>query len=111
MSEFARLGYTALALMGLAALGATPAAALATKEFVAACLADTSLDQIEGVGTKIMPKDFCACVAARIAASELTQDQVDIITKMHKNDVDDTMSADYDEAHDANDSFETECSE
>ena len=111
MSEFARLGYTALALMGLAALWATPAAALDTKEFVTACLADSSLDQIEDVGTKITPKDFCACVAGKIAESDLTQDQVDIVTKIHKNDVDDTMSADYDAAHDANDSFETECSQ
>ena len=49
-------------------------------------------------------------VAGKIVESELTQDQVDILTQVHKYEVDDTASDDYDTAISANDGFEEACS-
>jgi hypothetical protein len=108
MGTFVRLAFSGAVLVGLAS--AAHAETLNTDGFLAACVADDTLDQIEGVGTTITPKDFCACVAGKILESELTQDQVDIVTKIHKYDVEDTASDDYDTAQQANMGFEEACS-
>ena len=55
----ARLAFSGVVLAGLASVAAH-AETLNTDGFLAACVADGTVDQIEGVGTTVTPKDFCA---------------------------------------------------
>ena len=66
------------------------AAALNTANFVTACAADENVTDEPGFEDgKVTPKAYCECVAAEIVKNKLSQGDVDMLTKMHKDDISD----------------------
>ncbi|HEX2446657.1 MAG TPA: hypothetical protein VHK26_00525 [Methyloceanibacter sp.] len=89
------------------------AAALNTANFVAACSADENVTSDPGFeDSKVTPKAFCECVAAEVAKNKLSQADVDMLTKMHKDDISDADAESYPTLEDlmnANEGFEDSC--
>ena len=72
------------------------AAALNTANFVAACSADENVTDEPGFEDgKVTPKAYCECVAAEIVKNKLSQADVDMLTKMHKDDISDADAENY----------------
>jgi hypothetical protein len=89
------------------------AAALNTANFVAACSADENVTSDPGFEDgKITPKAFCECVAGEIAKNKLSQTDVEMLTKMHKDDISDADAENYPTLEDlmnANEGYEDAC--
>lgn len=89
------------------------AAALNTANLVAACSADENVTGDPGFEDgKVTPKAFCECVAAEIVKNKLSQADVDMLTKMHKDDISDADAEGYPTLEDlmnANESYEDSC--
>jgi hypothetical protein len=89
------------------------AAALNTANFVAACNADENVTSDPGFEDgKVTPKAFCDCVASEIVKSKLSQADVDMLTKMHKDDISDADAENYPTLEDlmnANEGHEDSC--
>lgn len=92
---------------------AKAAAALNTADFVAACSADENVTDEPGFEDgKVTPKTYCECVAGEFGKNKLTQKDVDMLTKMHKDDISDADAENYPTLEDlmtANEGYEDSC--
>jgi hypothetical protein len=89
------------------------AAKLNTGDFVAACGGDPSVTDDPGFEEgKVTPKAYCECVAGELEKSTLSQKDVDMLTKMHNEDISDSDAASYPTLEDllnANEGYEDSC--
>lgn len=89
------------------------AAKLTTPDFIAACSEDPSVtDDPSFEDGEVTPKAFCECVAAELEKNNLSQKDVDMLTKMHNEDISDADVEAYPTLEDlmnANESFEDHC--
>jgi hypothetical protein len=84
-----RVALGSFAALCLSAAG-TEAAEVNTADFIAACTSDISVTEDPGFEDgKATPKAYCECVAAEFANAQLTQADVDMLTKMHKEEITD----------------------
>jgi hypothetical protein len=92
---------------------ALAAAALNTANFLAACSADQNITDEPGFDDgKVTPKAFCECVAGEFAKNKLSQADIDMLTKMHKDDISDADAESYPTLEDlmnANEGYEDSC--
>jgi hypothetical protein len=103
--------FTALCLSGAGA----EAADVNTADFVAACSADVSVAEDPGFDDgKVTPKAYCECVAGQLVSNKLSQKDVEMLTKMHKEEITDEDVENYPTLEDlmnANESYEDACRE
>jgi hypothetical protein len=89
------------------------AADVNTADFIAACSADASVVEDPGFDDgKVTPKAYCECVAAELVKNKLSQKDVDMLTKMHKEELSDEDVENYPTLEDlmnANESYEDAC--
>jgi hypothetical protein len=106
---------TALGAFAVLCLCAAPAEAakLDATNFLAACAADPSITEDptfeEG---KVTTKAYCDCVAGEIEKSNLSQKDLDMLTKMHKEEISDADVESYPTLEDllnANEGYEDSC--
>ena len=84
-----RVALGSFAAICLSAAG-TEAAEVNTADFIAACNADVSVTEDPGFDDgKVTPKAYCECVAGEFAKAKLSQADVDMLTKMHKEEITD----------------------
>jgi hypothetical protein len=108
---------TALGAFAAFCLGAagSQAAALNTADFIAACSSDVSVTDDPGFDDgKVTPKSYCECVAGEFEKNKLSQQDVDMLTKMHKEEITDEDVENYPTLEDlmnANEGFEDSCRE
>lgn len=92
---------------------AAQAAALNTGDFIAACSSDVSVTDDPGFDDgKATPKDYCECVAGEFEKNKLSQQDVDMLTKMHKEEITDEDVEGYPTLEDllnTNEGFEDSC--
>jgi hypothetical protein len=92
---------------------ATAAGKVNTSDFVAACAADENVTQEPGFEDgKVTPKSFCECVAGKLDENKATQKDVDMLTKMHKDEITDQDAEAYptlDDLMNANEGYEDAC--
>jgi len=92
---------------------ALAAAALNTANFMAACSADQNITDEAGFDDgKVTPKAFCECVVGEFTKNKLTQTDIDMLTKMHKDEISDADAASYPTLEDlmnANEGYEDSC--
>ncbi len=113
----AALGAFALLLAGASEIQTNIAAAAAGKvntgDFVAACSADENVTQEPGFEDgKVTPKAFCECVAGKLDENKATQKDVDMLVKMHKDEISDSDAEAYPTLEDlmnANEGYEDSC--
>jgi hypothetical protein len=82
----------ALSAFAALCLGAADveAATLNTADFVAACVDDPVVTEDPAFeGSKVTPQTFCQCVAGKLDENKRTQADVDMLTKMHNEDITD----------------------
>jgi hypothetical protein len=105
----------ALGAFAVLCLGVTKSEAAApdTAKFVAACLADPSVtDDPSFDDGKVTPKAYCECVAGELGKNNLSQKDVDMLTKMHNEEISDEDVEAYPTLEDllnANEGFEDSC--
>jgi hypothetical protein len=104
------------ALAGVSLWAANAGAAeLNTGDFTAACSDDPSVTEDPSFdGKKATPKAFCECVAGALAKNNLSQKDVDMLTKMHNEELSDADAEAYPTLEDlmnANEGFEDKCRE
>lgn len=91
------------------------AADLNTGDFVAACGENVgSLEDPSFEEANVTPKAFCECVAEELAKGKVSQTDVDMLTKMHKEGFTDEDVETYptlEELMNANEGFEDACRE
>ena len=84
-----RVALGSFAAICLSAAG-TEAAEVNTADFIAACNADVSVTEDPGFDDgKVTPKAYCECVAGEFAKAKLSQADVDMLAKMHKEEITD----------------------
>ncbi len=92
---------------------AAPAAKLNTAAFLDACSADQNVTDEPGFADgKVTPKAYCECVAGKVEENKLTQKDVDMLTKMHKDEITDADAQAYPTLEDlmtANEAYEDAC--
>jgi hypothetical protein len=106
-----------IALGAFAALclgaGRVDAATLNTADFIAACGADASIvEDPDFEDGKVTPKAFCECIAGELDKNKLSQKDVDMLTKMHKEEISDADVESYPTLEDllnANEGYEDTC--
>jgi hypothetical protein len=94
-----------------------PAAAapakLNTAAFLDSCSADQNVTDEPGFADgKVTPKAYCECVVGKFEENKLTQKDVDMLTKMHKDEITDADAAAYPTLEDlltANEGYEDAC--
>jgi hypothetical protein len=106
-------------LASLAALlsGAAPsaeAAALDTADFLAACVADPVVMDEPGLeeGGSVTPQIYCECVAGKFAEGKFSQSDVDMLAKMHRDEITDEDAESYATLGDllqANEAMQDDC--
>jgi hypothetical protein len=80
----------AFAALGLAA-GAMAADKLDTAAFVTACTEDPTVTEDPGFeGGSATPKAFCECVAGKLVENKSSQVDVDMLTKLHNEEISDS---------------------
>ena len=65
-------------------------------------------------GAKVTPQSYCACIAGKFKEKKLSQSDVDMLTKMHKDEITDEDAASYPTLEDlmaTNEGFEDDCKE
>jgi hypothetical protein len=107
-------GLFALATCGTHAVSKAAAGKLKTDDFLAACAADQNVTDMPGLeaGSKVTPQIYCECVSGKLQGSKLSQSDVDMLTKVHKDAVTDEDAQNYPKLEDlltANESFEDAC--
>ena len=106
------LGACAAFVIGAVPALAAPAGKLNTDTFVAAC-ADPNVTEEPGFEAgKVTPKSYCDCVAGELGKAKLTQKDVDMLTKMHKEEISDADAEAYPTLEDllnANEGYEDSC--
>lgn len=111
------MGLVALcAFAGLSLWAANAVAAkLNTGDFTAACSDDPSVTEDPSFEDgKVTPKAFCECVAGALEKNNLSQKDVDMLTKMHNEELSDADAEAYPTLEDlmnANESYEDSCRE
>jgi hypothetical protein len=108
-----------VALCAFAGLSLWAASAVAAKlntgDFTAACSDDPSVTEDPSFeDKKVTPKAFCECVAGAIEKNNLSQKDVDMLTKMHNEELSDADAEAYPTLEDlmnANESYEDKCRE
>ena len=109
------LGAFAAVCFHTASLTASPSAApkLNTAAFLDACSADQNvIDDPAFADGKVKPKAYCECVVGKFEENKLSQKDVDLLTKMHKDEITDADAAAYPTLEDlltANESYEDAC--
>jgi hypothetical protein len=75
----------------------TPQAKLNTEAFLAACVADPVVTDEPGLeaGSKVTPQIYCECIIGKLGENKLSQTDVDMLTKMHKDEITDQDAASY----------------
>ncbi len=117
LTRAAALGVFALLLAGASEFPAKPAAAAAgkldTTAFVAACSSDQNVTDEPGFEDgKVTPKAFCDCVAGRLEENKASQKDLEMLTKMHKDEISDADAQGYptlDDLMNANEGYEDAC--
>jgi hypothetical protein len=105
----------ALGAFAVLCLGVTnsEAASLDTAKFIAACTADPSVTDDPGFDDgKVTPKAYCECVAGEVGKKNLSQKDVDMLTKMHNEEISDEDVENFPTLEDllnANEGFEDSC--
>jgi hypothetical protein len=90
-----------LAMLAIGAAEAAPKEApqakLNTEAFLAACTADPILTDDPGLqaGGKVTPQIYCDCVSGQLGEKKLSQSDVDMLTKMHKDEITDEDASSY----------------
>ena len=93
------------------------AGALNTDAFLAACIADpvvTDEPDFAASGGKATPQLYCECIAGKFKDKKVSQSDVDMMTKMHKDEITDEDASSYATLEDlmaANEGFEDDCKE
>lgn len=90
--------FAGLAVLAFGAAEAAPApGALNTTDFLAACVSDPVVTDEPGLqqGSKVTPQIYCECVAGKFADKKLSQADVDMLTKMHKDEITDEDAESY----------------
>jgi hypothetical protein len=74
-----------------------PQAKLNTEAFLAACVADPVVTDEPGLeaGGKVTPQIYCECIVGKLGEHKLSQTDVDMLTKMHKDEITDEDAASY----------------
>jgi hypothetical protein len=74
-----------------------PAGKLNTDAFLAACVADPVVTDEPGLaaGSKVTPQAYCGCVAGKFGEKKLGQVDIDMLTKMHKDQITDEDAKNY----------------
>jgi hypothetical protein len=89
------------------------AAAPDTAKFIAACTSDPSVTDDPGFDDgKVTPKAYCECVAGELVKNNLSQQDVDMLTKMHNEEISDEDVENFPTLEDllnANEGFEDSC--
>ena len=102
----------AFACLGLCA-AKVEADKLNTGDFITACGDDPSVTDDPGFDEgKVTPKAYCECVAGKFEENKLTQKDVDMLTKMHKDEITDADAQAYPTLEDlmtANEGYEDSC--
>ncbi len=81
----------AFAVLGSATVGAVAADKLDTAAFVTACTEDPTVTEDAGFeGSSVTPKAFCECVAGKLAESKVSQADVEMLTKLHNEEISDS---------------------
>jgi hypothetical protein len=112
-SDFMRV--IVLGAFAVLCLGMTrgEAASADTTKFIAACTADPSVTDDPGFDDgKVTPKAYCECVAGELAKSNLSEKDVDMLTKMHNEEISDEDVENFPTLEDllnANEGFEDSC--
>lgn len=93
---------------------AAPAGKLNTEAFLAACAKDENVTEMPGLeaGSKVTAQAYCECVSGKIQASKLSQADVDMLTKVHKDEVTDEDAKNYPTLEDlltTSEGFEDSC--
>ena len=105
----------ALGAFAVLCLGAAraDAATLNTADFVAACSGDASITEDPSFEDgKVTPKAFCECVTGEFDKNKLSQKDVDMLTKMHNEEISDEDVESYPTIEDllnANEGYEDGC--
>jgi hypothetical protein len=105
----------ALGCFAALCLGAVEADAadLNTADFIAACSTDISVTEDPGFDDgKVTPKVYCECVVGELVKNKVTQADVDMLTKMHKEEITDADVESFPTLEDlmnANEGFEDSC--
>ena len=105
-----------LILAAVAAEAQAPEAGLNTDAFLAACIADPVVTDEPGFaqGGKATPQSYCECIAGKFKEQKLSQADVDMMTKMHKDEITDEDAASYatlEELMAKNEGIEDDCKE
>ncbi|HET7446692.1 MAG TPA: hypothetical protein VFJ49_02020 [Methyloceanibacter sp.] len=112
LGAFAALCFHAAAVAAKPA-AAAPAAKLNSAAFLDACSADQNVTDEPGFADgKVTPKAYCECVAGKFEENKLTQKDVDMLTKMHKDEITDADAQAYPTLEDlmtANEGYEDAC--
>jgi hypothetical protein len=81
----------AFAAFACAAADAMAADKLDTAAFVTACTEDPTVTEDPGFeGGNVTPKAFCECVAGKLTESKVSQADVDMLTKLHNEEISDS---------------------
>jgi hypothetical protein len=103
----------AFAALAFGAVRAEAAGTLNTTDFKAACVEDPIVADDPGFADgKVTPQVYCECVAGKFTENKLSQTDVDMLTKMHNEEITDADAANYPTLEDllvTNESFEDEC--
>ena len=115
MRGFMSAGLLVLAA-GAAYAAPESAGALNTDAFLAACVADPVVTDEPGFadGAKATPQNYCACIAGKFKEKKVSQSDVDMMTKMHKDEITDEDAASYATLEDlmaTNENIEDDCKE
>ena len=105
-----------LILAAVTAEAQAPEAGLSTDAFLAACIADPVVTDEPGFaqGGKATPQSYCECIAGKFKEQKLSQSDVDMMTKMHKDEITDEDAASYatlEELMAKNEGIEDDCKE
>jgi hypothetical protein len=91
-----------------------PAGKLNTDAFLAACVADPVVTDEPGLeaGSKVTAQMYCECVVGKYHDKKMSQAEVDMMTKMHKDEITDEDATSFPKLEDLmakNEGFEDEC--
>lgn len=106
------------ALFAVFAFGAVPWARAATTpdtaDFLAACVADPVVTDEPGLqeGSSVTPQIYCECVAGKFGAAGLEQVDVDMLVKLHRDEITDEDAESFptlEELMQVNEEMEDDC--
>lgn len=106
--------FASLAALLLGAPSVRAAGALDSADFLAACVADPVVMDEPGLneGSSVTPQIYCACVAGKFAEGKFSQTDVDMLAKMHRDEITDEDAESYPTLGDllqANEAMQDDC--